>query len=153
MNPLQIAINTAIKNRGWIVTLFHSVGANEESKSGTIPLSLFSEHLDYVAGQGDKLWIATLGEVAAYIRARTSATLELSIKEQSILEVFILSVQIPADEEVNLTVAIPRPAAWIKHNVVVEADGLVLSELAASSDPEILCDVPVNRKVLIWARK
>jgi hypothetical protein len=87
------------------------------------------------------------------IRARTSATLELSIKEQNILEVDILSVQIPADEEVNLTVAIPRPAAWIKHNVVIEADGLVLSELAASSDPEIICDVPVNRKVLIWARK
>jgi peptidoglycan/xylan/chitin deacetylase (PgdA/CDA1 family) len=153
MNRLPIALKTAIKNRGWIVTLFHSVGANEESKSGTIPLSLFREHLDYVAGQGDKLWIATLGEVAAYIRARTSATLELSIKEQSILEVSILSIQVPTDEEVNLTVAIPRPAEWMKHNVVIEANGLVLSELAASSDPEIICDVPVNRKVLIWARK
>jgi hypothetical protein len=41
----------------------------------------------------------------------------------------------------------------MKHNVVIEANGLVLSELAASSDPEIICDVPVNRKVLIWARK
>jgi len=152
MNRLQIAINTVIKNRGWCVTQFHSVGANEESTSGTIPLSLFREHLDYVAAQGDTLWIVTLGEVAAYIRARTSATLELSIKEQSILEVSILSVQIPADEEVNLTAAIPRPA-WTKHNVVIEADGLVLSELAASSDPEIIFDVPVNRKVLIWARK
>jgi peptidoglycan/xylan/chitin deacetylase (PgdA/CDA1 family) len=153
MHRLQIAINAAIKNRGWIVTQFHSVGANEESKSGTIPLSLFREHLDYVAGQGDTLWIATQGEVAAYIRARTSATLELSVKEQSILEVSILSVQIPADEEVNLTVAIPRPAVWMKHNIVIEADGLVLSEIAASSDAEIICDVPVNRKVLIWARK
>ena len=153
MNLYQSLVDDAINKGSWIILIFHSVSADEESAEGIIPLSLFREHLDYVAGQGAKLWIATEGDVAAYIRARQSATLESSINEQSILEVSILSNQVPANEEVNLTVAIPCPAEWIGHKVVMVADGLVLNEPAVSSNLEIICDVPVNRKVWLWARK
>ena len=152
MSRFEPYIHETIASGGWVLVYFHSVSAAGESGETMIPLSLFKEHLDFIEARAESLWFATQGEVAAYICARAETELIYTIRDGNIVEV-LLNAQALREQEATLSVLVPKPQEWFDHDIRIETAGVLLKEFKASSAPQMVCDLPVNQTVWIWARK
>ncbi|HPR88760.1 MAG TPA: polysaccharide deacetylase family protein [bacterium] len=146
-------IHQVIAKGGWVLFYFHTVSAAGDSGETTTPLALFRQHLDFVKARSDSFWFATQGEVATYITARTGTELGCAVKEERILAVTLNAPNFREAAETTLSIIVPKPAEWLNHRIVVEEEGAVLSEFGASAAAQLVCDLPVNKTVWIWARK
>jgi len=151
MNRFNAYAHEAIARGGWVLFYFHTVSAVEESGDTTIPLSLFRAHLDFITARSDSFWFATQGEAATYIYVRSAVTPEVSVKDERVLQV---TLKVPAfQEETSLSVRVTKPEEWLHHRIVIEEDGAILQEYDSSDSAVLVCDLPINRTVWIWARK
>jgi hypothetical protein len=63
----------AAKNNIWLVLVFHGV---EGIGWKPLPGSEYRAYYSYLKSKGDRLWVATFGDVAKYIRERMNARVE-----------------------------------------------------------------------------
>jgi len=118
MESVNGRVEEAINAKGWILVYFHSVSDQELSDLGTIPLSKFRQHIDFVAGKKDSLWIATQGAVSQYIRLRQKSSLECHVVESKKIQVTLHSESGPCLQRSMLSVSLVLPPTWAQCQVV-----------------------------------
>jgi peptidoglycan/xylan/chitin deacetylase (PgdA/CDA1 family) len=75
-------VDTAVERKDtWLVLVFHGV---DNLGYEALPHSLLDNYFQYIKNQQDKVWIATFGDVAKYMREKESAKVEHSQKDGKI---------------------------------------------------------------------
>src|SRR6201995_1896548 len=76
-------IDTTYSNKDtWLVLIFHGIDSLGWEPT---PIPKLEEYFKYIKDREDKLWIATFGDVARYIREREHATINRSEKDGKII--------------------------------------------------------------------
>lgn len=86
---LQNYVDSLIAKGQWGVTMTHGIAQGYDHFADTQVLWHF---LDYISDRQDKLWIAPLRDVSAYIRERDNTTLDISKQDDAIVIVLRTSL-------------------------------------------------------------
>ncbi len=137
---------------GWFVAIIHSiVGA------GWSPFKSkdeFRTHCQWLDSQKDTIWIAPMGTIGRYIRAREAARLEVIERGENSIRLSIATRLEPADVfQVPLTVVIPAPQAT-SARATVQGDAAPANALTTRiAEGNILVDImPDGQPVTItWS--
>ena len=108
-------VDTAYSNKDmWLVLVFHGIDSLGWEPT---PIPKLEEYFNYIKAREDKLWIATFGDVARYIREREHATLNSSEKEGKIIISLIHSLS-KTDYDLPLTLKTYIPSTWSRVTVI-----------------------------------
>ncbi len=152
IDRLNAFVMEAIGSSGWIIVYFHSVSDRNRSGPTTIPLDLFRQHLSFVRGRGEDLWIATLGQAASYILMRQTAFVSALVKNGDRIEVRLEGKVPKLGLPIPLCVAINRPPEWIGREIIAEMDGSGRRIQVHEPDPSrLLLDMPVPSTCRLYA--
>jgi peptidoglycan/xylan/chitin deacetylase (PgdA/CDA1 family) len=146
-------VQQAIDQRAWIMVYFHTVSALGDSDYTTIPVDRYLQHLNYVQGRRDSLWIATMGEVTSYLRLRRDATVQVKQIDSTGLEFSLANLQGSYSDLVPLTVKLVLPRNWHGLEVIATREDNVARSFRTGSDDAIFINIPFSAKILIEARK
>jgi peptidoglycan/xylan/chitin deacetylase (PgdA/CDA1 family) len=127
----------AVRRDTWLVLVIHGVdGLGYEA----LPGSLLSQYFTYIKSFQDKLWIATFGDVAKYMRERENIKLSSRIIDGKI----IVNMVNPLDHhfyDLPITIKTRVPASWAKvlvkqgrHRFITKTNK-VSGELIYQADP------------------
>lgn len=111
-------VDKAIAKKAWINVYFHAVSAKGDSNETTMPVRYFIEHLDYVERVREKLWIATQGEVAHYIRLHREAKVRVETLDQIGFKISLYNLPDNIPETTQLTFKMTTPVPWRKHKII-----------------------------------
>ncbi len=107
-------VDTAVaKNNTWLVLVFHGV---DSLGYEALPHTLLDEYFQYIKSHDDKLWIATFGDVAKYMREREGAGLKYKQANGNTIVTLTHSLD-QSMYNLPLTLKTYVPANW-KHIVV-----------------------------------
>ena len=71
-------IDSIMVKRGWLVERYHGFQVNDDTNGyEPVPIKEFADHIEYIAGNEQDLWITTLDSVVKYIQERQSSVLAL----------------------------------------------------------------------------
>ncbi len=147
------SVDKVIAERGWIMVYFHSVSAKGDSANEIIPIARYLQHLDYVQGRQDSLWIATMGEVTAYLRLRRDATLQIKQIDSTVVELALEGLQGYYSTAEPLTVKLTLPQNWRAQKVfAVNEDGSAQT-VRRISDEVVLINLPRSGIIRLMAKR
>lgn len=152
MAVIAAAVDKAVREKAWIMVYFHSVSASGDSTNEIIPLPRYLRHLDDVKGRSDSLWIATMGEVAGYMRLRRDAAVQIHQTGRETLDIALANLQGFYADFVPLTIRLKLPQNWSGLEIVAVC-GESRPPIRRESADVIYIDVPVSEKILLTARK
>ncbi len=121
LEQVQLQLDGALESCGWAILTFHKVAEGEGA--GEIDRSFWIACLNSLSARQDRVWIATIESVAAYIAARRSARIAChSVDDEA------LSISIQGDDrfstksQIKLSAAVRVPKSWrfARH---LDADG------------------------------
>ena len=113
---------TVARDNIWLIPVLHGVdGIGWEA----LPGELLQEYFEYIKSMEDKLWIATFGDVAKYIRARMNSTVKTIRKDEEIT--VMLSHGLDPMYNVPLTLKTYLPPGWDGARVRQGNDIIVVS--------------------------
>ncbi len=128
----------ATKTGEWHTAVIHSI------VGGYTPFDskdAFREHCEWLKSQDEVLWVAPMGDVGRYVRAREKATLELLANKERSVQIRVTSTAEPkAAFSGPLTVVIP--AAGAKTASATTEDGKSLPTKVRADD--VLVDVSID---------
>jgi hypothetical protein len=103
-------VDEVLKTGGWLVETYHGI----EGMGGweATPLKVFEEHVKYVAGKRDEMWIDTVAEIARYIRERDSISVEIATDSREELVINLTDKMDDAVFDVPLTLRILARPGW-----------------------------------------
>ena len=140
-------LHKAIKEKGWIVYSFHSVNDINFNDAYSLSLELFRNHIDYVSGLSDSLWIAPLGNVTRYIHQRTNTTIISTIDEN------IITLYLDCNcnfKLVPLTVIFNLPDSWQDKDIYLLNYENTKSKIKRDNDYITINIIP-NQKYKLFA--
>ncbi|MEJ0082344.1 MAG: hypothetical protein WDM78_15660 [Puia sp.] len=105
---------TCLNKDMWLVLVFHGIDSLGWEPT---PIPKLEEYFNYIKEREDKLWIATFGDVARYIREREHATINSSEKDGKI-SVSLLHSLSKTDYDLPLTLKTYVPSTWNKVTVI-----------------------------------
>jgi peptidoglycan/xylan/chitin deacetylase (PgdA/CDA1 family) len=146
-------VERAISERAWIMVYFHSVSAQGDSANEIIPLARYVQHLDYIQGRQDSLWIATMGEVTAYLRLRRDASVQTRQTDSTALTLSLDSLQGFYSDVKPLTVRLTLPQSWHGQEVAAVKSDSSAQPIRRKSAGEIYINVPRSGSVRLSAKK
>lgn len=115
-------IARAIVTKSWAIFTFHDVDELDGSVSGmTTTRAAWNALLNRLSADRRRLWVAPVAEVASYIRARTSPTIDSTVVDADRIEVRIQHTDARLPQAVRLTAEVVVPASW--PGAVVTEDG------------------------------
>lgn len=117
-------VNGAANSGGWEVFLFHS--ANGEGYSPVDPNQL-SGHLDYVAQNDSKFWVAPFGVVAKYIWERNAAIIEESVVSANEYNVSVSVLYSSGGVNSNVPLAVYNEPLSIKRTIPSGWAGVIVT--------------------------
>ena len=123
LEQVQQQLDIAVAGCGWAILTFHKVAQGEGA--GEIERSFWIACLNSLSARRDRLWIATLEAVAAYIAARRSARIVYQSADEEALSISIHGDARRASEPLAaLSASVRLPHSWrfARH---VDADGSV----------------------------
>lgn len=123
MQQWNNAVDWAISRGGWLIEQCHGIGSIGEPNVGWSPrpLAEYEAHFEYLKSQGDKLWIAPIGDVGRYVLERDNSRIEVLAYDGNQLSLAIRN-DLDSDRfDVPLTVELLRPPLWIR--VAAEQNG------------------------------
>lgn len=144
-------VKKAMGQFAWIIVYFHTVSTSGDSNDTTIPLNLFLQHIDYVAGLRDSLWIATQGEVVNYIKLRRTAETVVELEKTSALRATLRNMPDGLPNSSSMTVKLWLPRNWLNETVIVEdgTSGRVVK--ISPAEASLLIDVPIMSNIKLSA--
>ncbi len=108
-------VDTTYSNKDmWLVLVFHGIDSLGWEPT---PIPKLEEYFKYIKDREDKLWIATFGDVARYIREREHATINSSEKDGKIIVSLIHSLS-KTDYNLPLTLKTYIPSTWSRVTVI-----------------------------------
>ena len=108
-------VDTTYSNKDtWLVLVFHGIDSLGWEPT---PIPKLEEYFNYIKGREDKLWIATFGDVARYIREREHATINSSEKDGKISVSLIHSLS-KTEYDLPLTLRTYVPDKWNRVTVI-----------------------------------
>lgn len=116
-----------------------------------VALDQFREHLDFVLTLKGKLWIATQGQVASYIKVREKASVSCEKRNPDTLEVRLDGVVPSHAYPVKLSVKLTPPSNWNGHDLVIENSQGHKKVIAVSSESSVVFEMPVQSKSIAYA--
>lgn len=146
-------VEQAIDQHAWVMVYFHSVSASNDSDYTTIPVERYLEHLDYVKGRSDSLWIAPMGEVTSYLRLRRDAAVRVAQDDSSQLVLTLENLQGEYAGLTPLSVRLNLPAAWNGKQLVIRDEGGAAAAWRSLSPGSVLVQIPHAGQVRIAAVK
>ncbi|MHB1034243.1 MAG: polysaccharide deacetylase family protein [Pirellulales bacterium] len=108
---LREYLDTVLKKKGWAIEEYHSIVTREIA---WLNLKAYHDHLDDLVNERNagRLWVATQGDVARYIRSRNAARIATTVNEANRIELNV-DDQLPRKVfDVDLTLRTEIPAAW-----------------------------------------
>ena len=109
-------VDTAIKDKAWLIEMWHNVMPEDDGGYQTILIPDAEEHLDYVAQKAaaDEIWVATYDEAVKYIRERQNSRLNAYISGDELFVSAELTNQKMSYETFNqpLTVSVVLPEGY-----------------------------------------
>jgi peptidoglycan/xylan/chitin deacetylase (PgdA/CDA1 family) len=151
VDSLNCAVEKAIRENAWLLVYFHSIGERGGSGPNTVPLKEFRKHLDFVLARKGDLWIATQGQAASYIWMRQKASASCVQLNPDTLEVRLEGAVTERAFPVRLSVKLTLPSDWCGHVLVVENSQGGKERIAASSEPDVVLNMPVRSTSLVYA--
>jgi peptidoglycan/xylan/chitin deacetylase (PgdA/CDA1 family) len=121
LEQVQQQLDNAITGGGWAILTFHKVAQGEGA--GEIERSFWIACLNSLSARRDRLWIATLQAVAAYIAARRSARIVCQTTAERMLSISVQGDSRRASQPlVALSASVRVPKSWrfARH---IDADG------------------------------
>ena len=107
-------VDTTYSNKDmWLVLVFHGIDSLGWEPT---PIPKLEEYFKYIKDRDDKLWIATFGDVARYIREREHATINSSEKDGKIIVSLTHSLS-KTDYDLPLTLKTYIPSTWSRVTV------------------------------------
>ncbi len=152
MASIDSRVEEAIKSKGWVIVYFHSVSDQEISDPTTIPLSKYRQHIDFVAGKRDSLWIATQGDACQYIRLRQKSSLECEVVESKKIQITLHSESGSCLRRSMLSISLVLPATWTQCQVVALRANTPMN-YQKSEAGRIIVDIRPEEPVFIIAVK
>ncbi len=146
-------VDKAIAKKAWVNVYFHSVSAKGDSNDTTIPVRYFNEHLDYVEQVRDKLWIATQGQVAHYIRLRREAKISVEVIDQTGFKVALYNLPDRIPEMTRLTVRMKMPLDWRNQKIILRKQDTKGYQLLKSEDDTACFNIGKTDILYIEAKK
>lgn len=112
--------DAAVQAGGWVIEEYHDISA---PAYGALSADAFEKHLDDLAAdvQASRLWVATQGEVARYIRSRDAAEVKIIAVDDSQIELTVDDGLPEAVFDVPLTLSTKIPASWAARLSVTHA--------------------------------
>jgi len=109
MKEMKSWVDTCLESDNiWLVLVFHGVnGIGYQPKTGTEIKDYFS----YIKSKEDKIWVATFQDVTKYMRQRTNAEVETSMKGKEIIVKLTHNLD-PELYDLALTLKTYIPASW-----------------------------------------
>ncbi|MEX0885363.1 MAG: polysaccharide deacetylase family protein [Phycisphaeraceae bacterium] len=134
-------VREAQDSGGWIKAVVHSiVGGYSPFES----IDEFREHCEWLAEQGDELWIAPMGEVGRYVALRDAARLEVLAQGPGHARLrLVCDAQAGDVDDARLTVVIPATAT---EATATTADGAELP--VTVREGHVLVEVPADATVV-----
>ena len=139
---LNAVANDAARSGGWANYLTHAIGA--ESGYSPIPAAELRSHVEYLADNLDRFWVATYADVVRYIRERDAASVTELVADYDGIVVEVTDDLDDAVYDVPLTLRRPIPDGWPGATavqgtspvraVIVEEEGVVFVEFDAVPD-------------------
>ena len=74
-------VDDALKQKRWMVAMLHAI---EKGYAAFPSAAVLEEHLKYVQGLKDRLWVDTMGNVGRYVKERDAAKLEVKKAENGV---------------------------------------------------------------------
>lgn len=111
----------------WLVLVFHGI---DSLGYEALNSSMLDEYFQYIKGKQDKLWVATFGDVARYMRERESAKVTSEVKNGKVIVTLTQTLD-KSMYDVPLTLKTYVPSPWKKvkvqqgkqsHNFDIEKD-------------------------------
>lgn len=109
-------VDTAIKDKAWLIEMWHNVMPEDDGKYQTILISDAEEHLDYVTqkAEANEIWVATYDEAIKYIREKQNSRLNAYISGDELFVSVELTNRKMSYETFNqpLTVSVVLPEGY-----------------------------------------
>jgi peptidoglycan/xylan/chitin deacetylase (PgdA/CDA1 family) len=107
---MDAASDTVASSGRWLVWLIH--GIDDDPACCPISSQMLKANLDYVAGNPDKWWVETFGNVCRYIREREAAVLTVVSEDDSVITLRLADELDDAVFNYPLTLRRPLPSSW-----------------------------------------
>ncbi len=146
-------VEKAIAERSWVMVYFHSVSAKGDSANEIIPIARYLQHLDYIKGRQDSLWIATMGQVTAYIRLRRDASVQISQVDSTALLLALDHLQGEYSDLAPLTVKLNLPHTWHDKSLLATRVNGSTEAVKRIADGTVLINLPRSGTIRLMARK
>jgi len=79
LDTVNAFVDTIVKYEGWLVERWHGFRVMHDTNGyEPVPIGLFDAHLNHIASKENRLWIATLSNVAKYTKERQASVLSLA---------------------------------------------------------------------------
>ncbi len=111
--------NSAVKNKGWVVLLFH--GVDSDGGWSPMPSDTLRKMLEYMKENDGQFWVSSFGEVACYIRERNAVSVAEASTGDSSLTVQVTDTLDNAVYNEPVTLRRPLPEGW--SSAAVSQDG------------------------------
>ncbi|MBN1894531.1 polysaccharide deacetylase family protein [bacterium] len=131
-------LTRTVHDGGWILCYFHSISTDGSMNQTTIPLDLFTRHLDAVDSLRDELWIATQKQVVEYIKLRQNARVTSSVIDSSVVEISLKNDYFGTLTENSVDVMMDLPEYWSGNIIVVTSEADNQSQILPFSDKIIV---------------
>jgi hypothetical protein len=120
---IQHQLDIAVAKCGWAILTFHKVSQGEGA--GKIERGLWIACLNSLSTRRDRLWIATVEAVAAYITARQSARVVYQSADQDTLSLALHgAARRNSEPPVTLSASVRLPHSW-RFARLIDAEGSV----------------------------
>ncbi len=137
LSELNGWVDEALKTGGWQTETHHGI----EGVGGweALPLEVFEEHVKYVAGKRDQLWIDTAAEIARYIRERDSASVKVVTDSPKELVLDLTDKLDDATFDVPLTLKVRVRPEWTSPLTVTQKERTARVEVVKEAGQSFAC--------------
>ena len=142
-------VDTAVtKNNTWLVLVFHGV---DNLGYEALPHTLLDTYFQYIKSNEAKLWIATFGDVAKYMREREHTKVQ-SIENKGKIEIMLIGTLDKNVYNIPLTLKTYVPASWKKVLVQTGNTKLKKSILEDAKGHYLLYDVKTTGDKIVISK-
>ena len=138
---LNQLVEDAVNTNGWLVEMIHAI---EGGGWDPVPINNLTAHLNYLSSREEDVWVAPFSNVTKYIRARDTATPEITPLSGDIFALLLNSSLNPEVYDEPLTVNITLPSDWEDLKVVIGENTFYVSSRQEDGEGYFLLDLPLN---------
>lgn len=146
LSEMSGLVDMIIKDGGWLVEMIHGVGSTGYDP---VPVSVFSDHLEYITAEKDVVWTDTFGNVVKYIRSRDNAIPIVEGTGDGRWNISMISNLDPETQNVPLTLNITLPRDFIDVKVMEDDRSSMVSLNITEDGYYFLIDIGLDQTISI----